>query len=86
MAQVVEADRGGHDEQEGADGGEDGERLGEILRTLHFRDEGGEEDLRDPEERDIEDGVQAVDPCGSWQGEGVGSHGAVGGVVPVVAI
>ena len=87
LAEVAEADGGRDGEQACADGGEDGEGFGEVLGPLHLRDEGGEEDLRDPEEGDVQDGVHALYPGRAGKGEGVGSHrGAVGGVGPVIAV
>ena len=86
LAEVPEPDGRGHDEQKGGDGGQHGERLGEVLRLLHLGDEGGEEDLGHPEEGDVQNRVHARHPGGAGEGEGVGPDGAVGRVVAAVSV
>lgn len=86
LAQEVEAEGRGHDEQDGGDGGQHGERLGEVLRPLHLRDEGREEDLRHPEKGDVEHGVHTGHPGGAGLGEGVRLDGAEAGIGAAVAV
>lgn len=74
LAQVSESDCGRHDEQEQRDACQDSERFGEILWPFHLRNEGWEEDLRNPEEGDVEHGVHACYPCCAWTWEGVSSN------------
>jgi hypothetical protein len=85
LPEVSEPNGWGNDEEESGHAGQNGEGLGEILWLLHLGDESWEENLRDPEEGDIEDGVHAVHPCCAGEREGVGSDGTVGWVVAIVA-
>ena len=63
------SDGGRDDEEDGGDASKNSQSLGEILRTLHLRDEGGEENLRHPEEGDVENSVHASHPGGTLQGD-----------------
>lgn len=86
LAKIVESDCWWTDEEESGDNSQNGEGFREVLWFLHLGDEGWEEDLRDPEEGDVQDGVHAVDPGGAWEGERVGPDFAGGGVDAVVAV
>lgn len=86
LSEVVESDGGWNDEKNGGDTGEDSERLGEVLRTFHLGDESWEENLWNPQESDVEDSVEAVDPSGAWLWESVGRHFTIGWVVAIVAV
>lgn len=65
LTQVSESDGRWDNEQECRDTGQHGEGLREVLRPLHLGDEAWEEDLRHPEEGDVEDSVDAADPSRS---------------------
>lgn len=82
----MKADGRRDDDQDGRDGNQNGERFGEVLSAFHLGDEGWEEDLRDPEEGDVQNGVHAGDPACAWEGEGICFDLAVGGVVAIVAV
>lgn len=86
LSQIVEPNRRWRDKQERRDRSKHSEGFREILRPLHLGDEGREQDLRHPEERDVEHGVHACDPGCAGEREGVGFHWPVGRVVPVVAV
>jgi hypothetical protein len=86
LAQVSESNCRRNDEQEGGNGSKDSERLGEVLWSFHLSDEGGKEDLRDPEKSDVQDGIHASDPGGASEREGIGPDRSVGRVVTVVSI
>lgn len=86
LAEVVEADRRRADEQEGGDGGQHGQGLGEVLGPFHLRDESWEQDLGHPKECNIEDCIKAVDPGRAGEREGVRADRTVGRVVSAVAI
>jgi hypothetical protein len=78
--------RWGDNEEEDGDGDKDSEGLGEVLWSFHLGDESREEDLRNPEESNIQDGVHATNPGGAGEREGIGSDWSVGRVVAVVPI
>src|ERR1700712_3258665 len=82
----MEADCWWADEQESGDGGQNGKGLGEVLRLLHFGDECREQDLRYPEEGDVQDGIHAVDPSRAGKREWIGSDFASCRIYAVVAI
>lgn len=85
LAQVSEANGWGDNKQEEGEGNQDSEGFGEILWSFHFGDEGGEEDLRYPEESDIQDGVHTVDPGGARERGSIGLDLSIGGVVATVS-
>ncbi len=85
LTEIPEPDGGGHDEQESGDSSQDCEGLGEVLGPLHLGDESREQNLGDPEEGDVQDGVHAIDPGGSRKGERVGPDQPVGGIIAVVS-
>lgn len=86
LAKVLEADRRWDDEQESRNSAQDGKRLGKILGLLHLGDEGREQDLRDPEEGDVEDGVHDSDESSAFERESVGLNRSGLGVDAVVAV
>ena len=86
LAQVSESNCRRNDEQEGGNGSKDSERLGEVLWSFHLSNEGGKEDLRDPEKSDVQDGIHASDPGGASEREGIGPDRSIGRVVTVVSI
>ena len=86
LSEISEADRRGDNEQERRHTAEHGQRFGEILRPFHLRDERREQNLRDPEERDVQHGVHGCDKGGAGGWEGVGMHGPGCGVFAIVAV
>ena len=86
LPEVVEADGWRADEQEAGHGEEDSEGLWKVLWLLHFRDECWEQDLRDPEERDIEDSIHAVDPSSAGERKRVSPDSSSGGIVAIVTV
>lgn len=86
LAEVSESDGGWNDEEEGGDTGQDSQRLLKVLRTFHLRNEGREENLRDPEEGDVQDSVHAINPSGALGWESVSLDRTICWVVSVVAV
>lgn len=86
LAEVAETNRWWDDEQESRDTSKDSESLREVLWLLHLGDEGGEQDLRNPEEGDVQDGVHGGDEGRAGWWHGVGLDWAELGVVAVVAV
>lgn len=86
LPQVAEPDGGRDDEEEGRDAGEYGEGFWEILGLFHLCDKSRKQNLRDPEEGDVQDGVHGGDKGGAGRGEGVGLYRPGGGVVAIVAV
>lgn len=56
LAKIVVADRRRNDEEEGRKAGQDSQGFGKVLWLFHLRNEGREEDLRDPKKGDVQDG------------------------------
>lgn len=86
LAQITETNRRWDDEQECGNGCQDSQRLGEILWALHLRDESWEENLRNPEESNVQNGVHACDPCRARERKCVCPDQAIRWVAPVIAV
>ena len=86
LAQISESDCRGNDEQEGGNASEDSQRLGEVLWSFHLGDEGGKEDLRNPEKGYVQNRVHASNPGSAGQWESIGFDWSVGRVVTVVSV
>ena len=86
LAQVSEANGWGHDEEKGGDAGQDSKSLGEVLWLFHLGDEGWEENLRNPEEADVEDGIHTRNPSRSSRWEGVRFDWSQLGVISTIPI
>ena len=64
LAQVVKSNRWWYNEKYKRNARKHSQSLGEILGSLHLGDEGGEQDLRDPEESDVENSlVKLANEC-----------------------
>ena len=86
MTKVAETDGWWDDEEEGGDTSQDGERLGEVLWSFHLGDECWEQDLRNPQEGDVQDGVHGGDEgCACWW-EGVGLDRAECWIITAVSV
>lgn len=60
LTEISEPNGRRNDEQEGRDTGQDGQGFRKVLRTLHFRNERGEQNLRYPEEGNVENCVHST--------------------------
>lgn len=86
LGQISESNCRRNNEQEGGNGSEDSEGFGEVLWSFHLGDEGGEEDLRNPEKSNVQDGIHACDPGGARERKSIGSNYSIRRVVTVVSI
>ena len=86
LTEIVVADRRWNNEEERGDTSENSERLREVLGPLHLGDECRKQDLRHPEESDVQHGVHACNPCGTLLGEGKGLDCPSLRVITVVSV
>ena len=86
MTQIFESNRWGNDEEKGRNGRKNSEGFGEILRSFHLGNKGGEEDLGDPKKCDIQDGIHASDPGGARERKSIGPDQPNTGVVAVISV